>query len=142
MLSELASTTDSAPDSPLLMTLSFLYPVVLFGLVGLIWWRRRKKYGGPATFSGPALAGTAKITYVRGQQNPRNNSWNRNHPPIRRIYLLVNIPGHEPYKAIATQEVPVPAAKGLHYKQGKTVAVQVDSNDYSYVRIDFTQPIT
>jgi hypothetical protein len=142
MLVQLASTTDNPPDSPLLMILSLLYPCVLFGLVAFVWMRRRKKYGGPPKFSGPPLAGAAKITYVRGQQNPRNNSWNRNHPPIRRIHLLVNIPGHEPYKAIATQEVPLPVVKGLEYKQGKTVAVQVDSNDYSYVRIDFTQPIT
>jgi hypothetical protein len=142
MLSELASTTVTASDSPLLMILSFLYPVVLFGLIGLVWWRRRKKYGGPPKFSGPPLAGTARITYVVATQNPRNTSWNRSHPPIRNIYLLVNIPGHAPYKAVATQEVPAPVSKGLHYKQGKTVAVQVDSNDCSYVRIDFTKPIT
>ena len=54
----------------------------------------------------------------------------------------MNIPGHEPYKAIATQEVPLPVVKGLEYKQGKTVAVQVDSTNLKYVRIDFNQPIT
>ena len=47
MLFELASRTDSAPDSPVLMILSILYPCVLFGLVAFIWMRRRKKYGGP-----------------------------------------------------------------------------------------------
>ena len=61
--------------------------------------------------------------------------------PICWIRLKVKIPGHEPYEATATQEVPVAALKRMHMRGG-TVAVQVDATRPTYVRIDFDQPIT
>jgi hypothetical protein len=54
----------------------------------------------------------------------------------------VEIPGHEPYRASAYHEVPVPVLRRIEYLQSGTVVVQVDSTDLNYVRIDFDQPIT
>jgi hypothetical protein len=62
-------------------------------------------------------------------------------PVIRSIRLSVRIPGHEPYDATATQEVPVPVWHRID-PDGRTVAVQADSTNLKYVRIDFEQPIT
>jgi hypothetical protein len=120
-----------------------LLPLGLFyGLFVFNRRRRRKTYGGPPKFSGPPLAGTAQIRYVPRGKTPIDSDWNRQYPPIRGIPLTVTIPGHEPYDATATQEVPVPVLKRIESQQRGTVAVQVDSTDLNYVRIDFNQPIT
>lgn len=122
-----------------------LLPVCLiWGLVVFTHRRRRKNHGGPPKFSGPPLAGTAQILYVprEGGRTPKDNSRNRRYPPIRRIRLRVEIPGHEPYRASAYHEVPVPVLRRIEYLQSGTVVVQVDSTDLNYVRIDFDQPIT
>ena len=59
----------------------------------------------------------------------------------RSIRLSVKIPGYAPCDATATQEVPLPVLYG-NDRHGGTVAVQVDSTNLKYVRVDFNQSIT
>jgi len=60
--------------------------------------------------------------------------------PIRSIRLSVKIPGHAPDDATDTQEIQLPALYRID-PRGGTVAVQVDSTNLQYVRVDFDQPI-
>jgi hypothetical protein len=129
---------NSQPSMPLALALLMILGWLAFFL--FLYLRRRKKYGGPPKFAGHPISGTGRIMYVTRE--------GRGHPPldakiqpIRSIRLIVNIPGHEPYDATATQEIPVPALYRID-PDGGTVAVQVDSADLNYVRVDFSQPIT
>jgi hypothetical protein len=133
----LTHTTSSPSMWGLPLMLLFALAVVAFYV--LMQSRVRKKYGGPPKFSGPPLAGTGRILFVsrQGRSAPPLDS----KPVIRSIRLSVRIPDHEPYDATATQEVPVPVLHRID-PHGGTVAVQVDSTNLKYVRIDFDQPIT
>lgn len=115
-----------------------LFVLAVVGLAVFINSSIRKKYGGPPKFAGPPLAGTARIMFVSQQRLPSSFAKN---PPIRQISLRVTIPGHAPYDAVTRQEVPIPVLKRIGF-YGGTVAVQVDSTNLKYVRIDFGQPVT
>lgn len=137
------SGAGAGPDDPqhtigLPLTLSIVLGWIAFFV--FLHLRRRKKYGGPPKFAGPPLAGTGRILFVSRQ--------GRGHPPldskiapIRSIRLSVKIPGHKPYDATATQEIPVAALHRID-PHGGTVAVQIDSTNLKYVWVDFDQPIT
>jgi hypothetical protein len=116
--------------------------LVVVGIVAFYFYmqrRKRKLYGGPPKFVGPPLAGTARILFVsrEGRGHPPLDS---KYPVIRAIRLEVRIPGYKPYDATAVQEIPVPALYRID-PHGGTVAVQVDSTNLHYVRVDFDQPI-
>ncbi len=130
------SGNQSASPWGLLATL-----LIVGGTVALYFYvqrRRRKLFGGPPKFVGPPVAGTGRILFVSRE--------GRGHPPLdsdpvtRAVRLEVRIPGHKPYDATAVQEIPVPALYRID-PRGGTVAVQVDSTNFNYVRIDFDQPI-
>jgi hypothetical protein len=129
---------DDSSGSPWMLLLTLLLVLTVVGLVALKTRSDRRKYGGPPKFVGPPLAGTARILLVSLERLPSSFAKN---PPIRQILLNVKIPGHEPYEAATKQEVPVEILKRIRF-YGGTVAVQVDSANLSYVRIDFSQPVT
>jgi hypothetical protein len=131
--------SSSSPTWGLALTLLIVFANVAFFLVFLPR-RIRKKYGGPPKFVGPPLAGTGRIFFV-SRQGRGHPPLDAKYPPIRSIRLEVTIPGHKPYDATATQEIPVPILYRID-PHGGTVAVQVDSTNLKYVRIDFDQPIT
>jgi hypothetical protein len=131
--------TDSGQSSSTWgLPLMLLYVIAFVAFFVFLYRRRRKKYGGRPKFAGPPVAGTGRILFVSHQRPPSSLSKNL---PIRSIRLCVEIPGHERYDATATQEVPLPVLKRID-PHGGTVAVQVDSTNLKYVRIDFNQPIT
>jgi hypothetical protein len=116
--------------------------LIVVGIVAFYFYmqgRKRKLFGGPPKFVGPPVAGTGRILFVsrEGRGHPPLDS---EHPVIRAVRLEVRIPGHKPYDATAVQEIPVPALYRID-PHGGTVAVQVDSTNLNYVRIDFDQPI-
>jgi hypothetical protein len=142
----LMPTQPDEPGNGIFSSSTWGLPLML--LIALAWvafflflyHRRRKKYGGPPRFVGPPLAGTARILFVVPEGRGPPSPYAKN-APIRAIALNVKIPGHQPYDATARQEVPV-AVLGRIQFHGGTVAVQVDSTNLNYVRIDFDQPIT
>lgn len=122
------------------LPLTLLMVLGWIAFFSFLYLRRRRKYGGPPKFAGPPLSGTGRILFVsrQGRGHPPLDSKIR---PIRSIRLTVKIPGHQPYDATATQEIPVSALHRID-PHGGTVAVQVDSTNLNYVRVDFDQPIT
>src|ERR1700751_4318747 len=112
--------SSSSPTWGLALTLLLMLANVAFFLVFMPR-KTRKKYGGPPKFGGPPLAGTGRFFFVsrQGRGHPPLDS---KYPPIRSIRLEVTIPGHKPYDATATQEIPVPILYRID-PGGGTVAV-------------------
>jgi hypothetical protein len=98
--------------------------------------RIRRLQQGP-DFPGPALMGTARVLSVAANDGQRYLGLTK---VVYRIALRVQVPGHQPYDAIAREVVP-DSVEFLRLPN-RIVAVQVDSTDPHKVRIDFSQPIT
>jgi hypothetical protein len=139
MLAELASSTLTVPP----MLLASLPTLSVFALFVFFYRRTRKSYANPPKFAGPPLAGTAQILWVldkvRSGATP-DAPPDYKGQPIRRVRAGVKIPGHEAYETSSMQVVPRPILSHIA-KHGGTFAVQADSANLKYVRIDFDQPI-
>jgi hypothetical protein len=109
--------------------------LVLAGI--LAFWivsKRIARFKGPGltdtapTFSGPALAGTARVVSLEGTSMTTGASH------VCDIGLSVEIPGHAPYNVALRW--PVHPVEIPRVQPGATVAVQVDSSDLQKVVIE------
>jgi hypothetical protein len=111
--------------------------LIVAGVVAMIAWGITLTWvGRERKIRGPALTGMAQILSVRTLgavgTYPRR--------VVCRIRLRVDVPGREPYEAVARQNF-TPWVLDARIHPGATAAVRVNSGNPKHVQIDLSQPV-